>query len=116
VKLPFDNSHGSDELDTRIECNCPAIINDVMKLQLGPLPRKEFRWLVNDMDVSEKWHLFKEELLKLAKRDNLFVEVTSSRYSPKIKEITRDAVSELQILAVCRSYGERDILKVIRNI
>ena len=72
--LPFDNSHESDDSDTGIESNCPAIINDVMELQLGPLPRKESRWLVNEMDVSEKWHLFKEESLKLAKSEGLFVE------------------------------------------
>src|SRR6266498_4192778 len=72
--LPFDNSHESDDSDTGIESNCPAIINDVMELQLGPLPRKESRWLVNDMDVSEKWHLFKEKSLKLAKGEGLFVE------------------------------------------
>ncbi|CAG8450152.1 18059_t:CDS:2 [Acaulospora morrowiae] len=135
--LPFDNIHESDDSDTGIESNCPAIINDVMELQLGPLPRKESRWLVNDMDVSEKWHLFKEESLKLAKREGLFVEshtqqilslshillLKSKQHCPSIverlqrKEITRDdAVSELQVLAFGRSYGERAILKAIRNI
>lgn len=52
----------------------PVIINDVAGLQLGPLPREESRWLVNDVDVSEKWHIFKEKSLKLAKERGLFVE------------------------------------------
>ncbi|KAF0427121.1 hypothetical protein F8M41_006108 [Gigaspora margarita] len=172
--LPFDNSNESDDSDG-IESNCPAIINDVMELQLGPSPRKESRWLVNGIDVSEKWHLFKEESLKLAKREGLFVEshtqqilslshillLKSKQHCPSMmevfgdellevmhndilqrltnqktefdeeilvklvrivkrlqrKEITRDdAISELPILAVGRSYGERAILKAVRNI
>ncbi|CAG8506037.1 2654_t:CDS:2, partial [Acaulospora colombiana] len=144
--LPFDNSHESGDSDTGIEPNCPVIINDVMELQLGPLPRKESRWFVNDMDVSEKWHLFKEESLKLAKREvevfgDELLEIMHNDILQRLtnqktefdeetlvklvrivkrlqrKEITRDdAVSELQILAVGRSYGERAILKAIRNI
>ena len=74
LPLPFDNSHESDDSDTDIESNCPAIINDVVGLQLGPLPRKESRWLVNDIDVSQKWHFFKEKSLELANREGLFVE------------------------------------------
>ncbi|CAB4400451.1 unnamed protein product [Rhizophagus irregularis] len=50
------------------------IINDVMELQLGSLPRKESRWILNDIDVSEKWHIFKEKSLELANREGLFVE------------------------------------------
>ncbi|CAG8542975.1 991_t:CDS:10, partial [Dentiscutata heterogama] len=170
--LLFDNSR---ESDTGIEPNCPAIINDVFGLQLGPLPRKESRWLVNDIDVSKKWHLFKEKSLELANKEGLFVESHTQQIlslshifllKPKqhcplmtevfgdellemmhkdiiqrltkqetefddeilIKlvrivkrlqrgEITRDnAVSELQILAVGRAYGECAILKSIRNI
>jgi hypothetical protein len=72
--LPFNNGHESDESDTGIESNCPAIINDVVGLQLGPLPREESRWIVNDMDVSKKWHLFKEKSLELAEREGLLVE------------------------------------------
>ncbi|GET52078.1 hypothetical protein GLOIN_2v1778895 [Rhizophagus irregularis DAOM 181602=DAOM 197198] len=49
------------------------IINDVMELQLGSLPRKESRWILNDIDVSEKWHIFKEKSLELANREGLFV-------------------------------------------
>ena len=45
-----------------------------MKLQLGSLPREESRWILNDLDVSEKWHLFKEKSLELANREGLFVE------------------------------------------
>ncbi|RGB22777.1 hypothetical protein C1646_775569 [Rhizophagus diaphanus] len=151
------------------------IINDVMKLQLGSFPREESRWILNDLDVSDKWHLFKEKSLELANREGLFVESHTQQIlslshvlllKPKqhcplmlevfggdlletmhkdiIKrftkqesefdektlielirivkllqrnEIDRDkAVSELQILAVDRSYGERAILKAIRNI
>ncbi|RGB21666.1 hypothetical protein C1646_731996 [Rhizophagus diaphanus] len=155
--------------------NCPAIINDVMKLQLGSLPREESRWILNDLDVSEKWHLFKEKSLELANREGLLVEshtqqilslshvllLKPKQHCPLMSEvfggdlletmhkdiikrftkqgsefdektlirliqivkllqrheIDRDkAVSELQILAVDRSYGERAILKAIRNI
>ncbi|RIA93382.1 hypothetical protein C1645_18254 [Glomus cerebriforme] len=67
------HSTPNHELDSILD-NCPAIINDVMKLQLGPLPREESRWILNDLDVSEKWHLFKEKSLALANREGLFVE------------------------------------------
>ena len=46
----------------------------IMDLQLVSLPRKESRWILNDIDVSEKWHLFKEKSLELANREGLFVE------------------------------------------
>lgn len=71
---PFLGSKNESVSDTEIMPNCPAIINDVMGLKLGPLPRKESRWFVNDMDVSEKWHLFKEKSVELANREGLFVE------------------------------------------
>lgn len=45
-----------------------------MELQLGSLPRKESRWILNDIDASEKWHIFKEKSLELANREGLFVE------------------------------------------
>ncbi|CAG8591829.1 7290_t:CDS:2, partial [Paraglomus brasilianum] len=35
----------------------------------GSLPQKEFRWVVMDIDISDKWHLFKETSLKLAKEE-----------------------------------------------
>ncbi|CAB4412097.1 unnamed protein product [Rhizophagus irregularis] len=71
--------------------NCPATLADeeeknnrhrdshnvnekIMDLQLVSLPRKESRWILNDIDVSEKWHLFKEKSLELANREGLFVE------------------------------------------
>lgn len=54
--------------------NCPVIINDVVELQVGSLPCKESRWILNDIDVSEKWHIFKEKSLELANREGLFVE------------------------------------------
>ncbi|CAG8797931.1 16607_t:CDS:2, partial [Cetraspora pellucida] len=125
--LPFDNSHESDDSDTGIESNCPAIITDVVGLQLGLLPRKESRWLVNDIDISEKWHLFKEKSLELANKKGLFLEshifFSFARLLRKIiilyciEEITRDnAVSELQILLIGRSFGECAVLKAIRNI
>ncbi|CAI2192833.1 15230_t:CDS:10, partial [Funneliformis geosporum] len=171
-------SRDNHELDSLLDnghVDCPAIINDVMKLQLGSLPREESRWILNNLDVSEKWHLFKEKSLELANKEGLFVESHTQQIlslshvlllKPKqhcplmlevfggdlletmhkdiikrftkqesefdektlieliriIKllqrnEIDRDkAVSELQILAVDRSYGERAILKAIRNI
>ncbi|CAG8469105.1 17115_t:CDS:10, partial [Gigaspora rosea] len=73
---PFlDRRDQSDTLsDTEIVPSCPAIINDVIELELGPLPRKESRWFINDTDVSERWHLFKEKSLELANREGLFVE------------------------------------------
>uniref|UniRef100_U9T6X0 Uncharacterized protein n=1 Tax=Rhizophagus irregularis (strain DAOM 181602 / DAOM 197198 / MUCL 43194) TaxID=747089 RepID=U9T6X0_RHIID len=46
----------------------------IMDLQLVSLPRKESRWILNDIDVSEKWHLFKEKSLELANGEGLFVE------------------------------------------
>ncbi|CAG8707095.1 8190_t:CDS:2 [Cetraspora pellucida] len=76
--LLFDNSHESYDFDTGIASNCPAIINDVVGLQLGPLPQKESRWLINNIDISEKWHLFKEKSLELANREGLFVLITYS--------------------------------------
>ncbi|CAG8695801.1 26804_t:CDS:10 [Dentiscutata erythropus] len=172
----FDRRGQSDTLsDTEIVPSCPAIINDVIELELGPLPRKESRWFINDTDVSERWHLFKEKSLELANREGLFVEshtqqilslshillLKPKQHCPLIvevfgdellvtmyediiqrltkqetefdsellmklirivkrlqrKEITRDdAVSELQILTVGRSCGERAILRAIRNI
>ncbi|CAG8618245.1 6558_t:CDS:10, partial [Diversispora eburnea] len=175
-----DNLDRGDESDSslsdiEIVSNCPAIINDVKGLKLGPLPQKESRWLVNDIDVSEKWHLFKEKSLELANKEGLFVEshtqqilslshillLKPKQHCPLMvevfgdelletmhkdiiqrftkqetefddeilmklirivkrlqrEEITRDnAVSELQILAVSRSYEECAILKAIRNI
>jgi len=71
----IESPEESDTLSgTDIVPNCPAIINDVVGLELGPLPRKESRWFVDDVDVSEKWHLFKEKSLELANREGLFVE------------------------------------------
>jgi len=70
-------SRDNHELDSLLDnglVDCPAIINDVMKLQLGSLPREESRWILNDLDVSEKWHLFKEKSLELANKEGLFVE------------------------------------------
>ncbi|CAG8499742.1 7154_t:CDS:2, partial [Paraglomus occultum] len=151
--------------DTKFAFDCPIIINDVIGLNLGPSPRKESRWFISGMNVSEKWHLFKKKSLELANRDGLFVESHTQQilslshilllkpkqhcplmvevFSAELleimhkdilqkltkqetefddeilmklvrivkrlqrKEITRDnAVSELQILAVGRSYGE----------
>ncbi|CAG8653764.1 27663_t:CDS:10 [Gigaspora margarita] len=172
----FDRRDQSDTLsDTEIVPSCSAIINDVIELELGPLPRKESRWFINYTDVSERWHLFKEKSLELANREGLFVEshtqqilslshillLKPKQHCPLIvevvgdellvtmhediiqrltkqetefdsellmklirivkrlqrKEITRDdAVSELQILTVGRSCGERAILRAIRNI
>jgi len=59
---------------SRVVHSCPVIINDVKGLQLGLPPRQESRWLINKIDVSEKWHQFKEKSLKLAKERGLFVE------------------------------------------
>ncbi|GBC19715.2 hypothetical protein GLOIN_2v1778895 [Rhizophagus irregularis DAOM 181602=DAOM 197198] len=36
--------------------------------------RSQSRWILNDIDVSEKWHLFKEKSLELANGEGLFVE------------------------------------------
>ncbi|CAG8660319.1 210_t:CDS:2, partial [Paraglomus brasilianum] len=57
-----------------VPLDCPVIINDVEGLQLGPPPRQESRWLINEINVSEKWHQFKEKSLKLATERGLFVE------------------------------------------
>jgi hypothetical protein len=54
--------------------NWPASINDVVGLHLGSLPQKESRWIVNDVDVSEKWHIFKKASLERAKGEGLYVE------------------------------------------
>lgn len=71
----FDRRDQSDTLsDTEIVPSCSAIINDVIELELGPLPRKESRGFINYTDVSERWHLFKEKSLELANREGLFVE------------------------------------------
>ncbi|RUP45114.1 hypothetical protein BC936DRAFT_148592 [Jimgerdemannia flammicorona] len=53
--------------------DCPVIINDVEGLQLGPPPRQESRWLINKIDVSAKWHQFKEKSLKSVTERGLFV-------------------------------------------
>ncbi|CAB5358573.1 unnamed protein product [Rhizophagus irregularis] len=74
LELVSSDNHESDSFSDNGLVNCPAIINDVMELQLGSLPRKESRWILNDIDVSEKWHIFKEKSLELANREGLFVE------------------------------------------
>ncbi|CAG8650766.1 hypothetical protein RhiirA5_499449 [Rhizophagus irregularis] len=160
--LVSNNNCESDSFSDNEPVNFP-IINDVTELQLGPLPQKESRWILNYIDVSETWHLFKEKSLGLAnymslshilllkpkqhcplilevfggdllesmhkdvikrftKHESEFDKETLIRLTRIVKrllreEITRDkAFSELQILAVGRSYGERVILKAIRNI
>ncbi|CAG8444262.1 3607_t:CDS:10 [Ambispora leptoticha] len=86
-----------------VPLDCPVIINDVVRLQLGPLPQKESRWFVIDVDVSEKWHLFKETW---PRRKHL-----------QREEIVRDtAVSELQTLTVGRAYEERAVIKTVMKI
>ncbi|CAG8570283.1 11713_t:CDS:10, partial [Scutellospora calospora] len=152
--------------DTEIVPNCPAIINDVIGLELGPLPRKEFRWpfcgkpytadivcfqffsftkvvtaeanfimcrsLSHVLLLKPKQHCplivegFGDELLvtmhddiiqRLTKQETEFDNELLMKLVRIVKEITRDdAVSELQILTVGHSYGERAILKAIRNI
>ncbi|RUP45953.1 hypothetical protein BC936DRAFT_147526 [Jimgerdemannia flammicorona] len=69
----FDDGEEADSVTGIAPVDYPVIINAV-RLQLGPLPRKESRWIVNDVDVSEKWHFFKEESLKLSNGGGLFVE------------------------------------------
>ncbi|PKC02673.1 hypothetical protein RhiirA5_424900 [Rhizophagus irregularis] len=81
----------SDSFLSDAPLNCPATLADeeeknnrhrdshnvnekIMDLQLVSLPRKESRWILNDIDVSEKWHLFKEKSLELANGEGLFVE------------------------------------------
>ncbi|CAB4389548.1 unnamed protein product [Rhizophagus irregularis] len=138
----------SDSFLSDAPLNCPATLADeeekndrhrdshnVNEKQLVSLPRKESRWILNDIDVSEKWHLFKEKSLELANGEGLFVESHTQQIlslshvlllKPKqhcplmlevlliriVKRLQRDeiargkAVSELQILAVDRSYGE----------
>ncbi|KAF0525699.1 c2h2-type zinc finger transcription factor [Gigaspora margarita] len=144
------NESVSSLSDIEIVPNCPAIINDAIGLELGPLPRKESRWFINETDISERWHLFKEKSLELPKQhcplivevfgDELLITMHEDIIQRLIKQetefdnellmklvrivkhlqwkkITRDdAVSELQILIVERSYGERAILKAIRNM
>jgi hypothetical protein len=74
LELVSSDNHESYSFSDNGLVNCPAIIDDVMELQLGSLPRKESRWILNDIDVSEKWHMFKEKSLELANREGLFVE------------------------------------------
>ncbi|RUS17689.1 hypothetical protein BC938DRAFT_476182 [Jimgerdemannia flammicorona] len=75
VDIPsFDDGEEADSFTGIAPVDCPVIINDAVRLQLGPLPRKESRWIVNNVDVSEKWHFFKEESLKLSNGGGLFVE------------------------------------------
>ena len=69
-------SDEDDESDVTgiVPRDCPVIINDVKGLQLGPPPRQESKWFINEIDVSEKWHQFKQRSLKLAMEKGLFVE------------------------------------------
>ncbi|RUS31904.1 hypothetical protein BC938DRAFT_476785 [Jimgerdemannia flammicorona] len=78
-----DEDDESDMVTGIVPRDCPVIINDVVGLQLGPLPRQESRWLINEIDVSEKWHQFKEKSLKSAMERGLFVLVTRSSAKTK---------------------------------
>ena len=69
-----DSDAELDILAGMLSHESPVIINDTKGLKLGLPPRSESRWLINGIDVSEKWHQFKEKSLKLAKERGLFVE------------------------------------------
>ncbi|CAG8800509.1 42170_t:CDS:10, partial [Gigaspora margarita] len=129
--LDGGNESVSSLSDTEIVPNCPAIINDVIGLELGPLPRKEL--LSHILLLKPKQHclliveVFGDELLvtmhenivqRLTKQETEYI---SSLHlfdvkkfyalvlatTPTTEGSTRDdAVSELQ----------RTILKAIRNI
>ena len=77
----IESPEGSDTLsDTDIVPNCPAIINDVVGLELGPLPRKESRWFVDDTDVSEKWHRLRKNRWNWRIEKAFLWKATHSRY------------------------------------
>jgi hypothetical protein len=43
----------------------PVIINDAVGLQLGPLPREDSRWIVNDIDISKKMALIQGDIVEI---------------------------------------------------
>ncbi|KAG9298147.1 hypothetical protein G9A89_002584 [Geosiphon pyriformis] len=69
-----DDEADFDSATSSIQVNCPIIINDIVELQLGSLPCEKSRWIINNLDISKKWHIFKGESLKLAKDNGLFFE------------------------------------------
>ncbi|EXX69141.1 hypothetical protein RirG_098640 [Rhizophagus irregularis DAOM 197198w] len=134
--LVSNNNCESDSFSDNEPVNFP-IINDVTELQLGPLPQKESRSLSHILLLKPKQHcplilevfggdllesMHKDVIKRFTKHESEFDKETLIRLTRIVKrllreEITRDkAFSELQILAVGRSYGERVILKAIRNI
>ncbi|KAG9302578.1 hypothetical protein G9A89_007282 [Geosiphon pyriformis] len=74
TNILFEKDDELDMVTGIVLFDCPVIINDVVELQLESLPRQESRWLINEIDVSEKWHQFKEKLLKPVMKRGVFVE------------------------------------------
>ncbi|CAG8636297.1 9868_t:CDS:10 [Ambispora gerdemannii] len=103
-------SDSDDEPNSKfsLPSDCPVIINDVVGLQLGSLPRKEFRWVVMDVDISDKWHLFKETSLKLAKEEGLLVESHPQQHCPLMVEVFGFKLLEAMYKDVVRRLTEQE--------
>ncbi|CAB5391767.1 unnamed protein product [Rhizophagus irregularis] len=68
----------SDSFLSDAPLNCPATLADEEEKndrhRDSHNVNEKSRWILNDIDVSEKWHLFKEKSLELANGEGLFVE------------------------------------------
>ncbi|CAG8558576.1 1518_t:CDS:2 [Acaulospora colombiana] len=120
-RVDYDEEKIIDESglsDTGIVSNFPVIINDVVGLQLGPLPREESRWLVNDIDISVKWHLFKEKSLEL--EVSLWKEATGSKARKPIGRAKQpDAIiNDVDQLSWSsgRGHGEAKVQEELNNL
>jgi hypothetical protein len=73
----LDEPHSTDSEDLKIviaPSTRKIVLNDVSTLDLGLSPRNDCRWIVEGVDVSERFHQFKKESLDIACHDGLFVE------------------------------------------